>query len=92
MGVLFEDDARRQLLAKLGFSEAMLPQQSSTTAAAGVCGCLWVSVCLSVVCVPLRSCVEARWLINNVRALFHVECKHLGVCVLRTHDCYVGAP
>jgi protein transport protein SEC31 len=35
MGVLFEDDARRQLLAKLGFSEAMLPQAASATAAAG---------------------------------------------------------
>jgi hypothetical protein len=35
MGVLFEDDARRQLLAKLGFSEAMLPQTASATAAAG---------------------------------------------------------
>jgi protein transport protein SEC31 len=35
MGVLFEDDARRQLLAKLGFSEAMLPQAAAPTAAAG---------------------------------------------------------
>lgn len=35
MGVLFEEDARRQLLAKLGFSEAMLPQAASATAAAG---------------------------------------------------------
>jgi len=34
MGVLFEDDARRQLLAKLGFSEAMLPQAAGGTAAA----------------------------------------------------------
>lgn len=33
MGVLFEDDARRQLLAKLGFSEAMLPQTASANAA-----------------------------------------------------------
>lgn len=35
MGVLFEEDARRQLLAKLGFSDAMLPQTTSATAAAG---------------------------------------------------------
>lgn len=35
MGVLFEDDARRQLLAKLGFSEAMMPQAAGTGAATG---------------------------------------------------------
>lgn len=35
MGVLFEEDARRQLLAKLGFSDAMLPQTTSAAAAAG---------------------------------------------------------
>lgn len=35
MGVLFEEDARRQLLAKLGFSDAMLPQTTSATAATG---------------------------------------------------------
>jgi hypothetical protein len=35
MGVLFEDDARRQLLAKLGFSEAMVPQAAGTGAATG---------------------------------------------------------
>ena len=37
MGVLFEDDARRQLLAKLGFSEAMLPHAAGA-AAAGAAG------------------------------------------------------
>jgi hypothetical protein len=37
MGVLFEEDARRQLLAKLGFSDAMLPQTTSATAATGTC-------------------------------------------------------
>jgi hypothetical protein len=45
MGVLFEDDARRQLLAKLGFSEAMVPQAAGTGAATG--GARTVCVCVS---------------------------------------------
>jgi protein transport protein SEC31 len=46
MGVLFEDDARRQLLAKLGFSEAMLPQAAASAAAAGRCqDCLPSGTC-----------------------------------------------
>lgn len=34
MGVLFEEDARRQLLAKLGFSEALMSANSVAAAAA----------------------------------------------------------
>jgi protein transport protein SEC31 len=35
MGVLFEDDARRQLLAKLGFAEALSAAAQPTAAAGG---------------------------------------------------------